>query len=560
MVDTGKSFSLESYARVLVDLMRGLAGLRRQVGRDLGQVALLETASVAFGVIGPYALKVLVDGFGGSPIRAGEGVLWAGLFVLAWSGAGIFAAWRLLPSTRVIDRLASHLVSDCLMSELPRAATTRDRNSGQLLGLLERLNYSLVIVVDGLLWRTLPLLLQVLVSLWLMATLIPLSYAVALCLLLVGHAGLSAWAALKHQGQAEAANAAAAQVSGLVGDLLRNARRVVFNGAVAMEMGNVRAAWLDKTRANRAMVKSLFAGAAAQYGWLGVGLTALLIAGLTDVAAGRLTTGEFIMLETYALRLAVPLSAIGFILSQSASAVGTVREVLARMERTGGARSDPGDMPAMGPASLQLAEVSFTYPGSKSGLKTLSLEVPAGSFTVIVGPNGAGKSTLAQLLAGVLVPDRGTVGVNGRDIHTIAASDRHRWVLYVPQFISMLNRPLRDNALYPPTRLTESELTDLLVRWRFYPEGYPPSLHLAAGESAERLSGGQVQKLELARLSGIDVPALILDESTSALDPQSEAAVMADLLAHLRGRTTLVMVTHRPAIVSMADQVINLPG
>jgi ABC-type bacteriocin/lantibiotic exporter with double-glycine peptidase domain len=119
-----------------------------------------------------------------------------------------------------------------------------------------------------------------------------------------------------------------------------------------------------------------------------------------------------------------------------------------------------------------------------------------------------------------------------------------------------LNRSLLTNALYPPSTQSEAELLELLSAWHFYSPDRPIDLSISAGEQGERLSGGQRQKLELARISRVRVPAIILDESTSALDPASEADIIQSLRYQFDGKTTLVLITHRKTLAEMADQVL----
>ncbi|BEV12052.1 ABC transporter ATP-binding protein/permease [Asticcacaulis sp. DW145] len=558
MAATNPSCNDISDPAVVWALVRRLYALGPGVRPDLLWGLVLEGMAVVLGVIGPFALKALIDALSRPP-GASSLVLGLGLvFVGAWAGGGILSTWRLVSSTRVIDTLSADLAAAALAGELPRVAASRDGDSGRTLGLIERLPFSLLIVVDGLIWRSLPLALQIAASLWVIAGVIPASYAIGLFLTLAGYAVLSWWGAVRHRQHASLANLAAAAVSQGLGDVLRNARRIVLNGTLTSEVGGIRAGIGQKAIANQKMTGSLVLTALAQYGWLGLGLVGLLVAGAGDVWAGRLSVGDFIMLETYALRLALPLSGIGFLLSQSAGAIANIRDVLA-LRRAGAGMVEAGPVRS-GAAEIELRDVSFRYAGTTAGVEGVSVEIPAGAFAVIVGPNGSGKSTLAQIMAGVFLPSQGQVRIGGVDLAEVDARARYRHVLYVPQFITFLNRTLRDNALYPPTTTTEADLVALLAQWRFYEAGRELDLATPVGELGERLSGGQIQKLELARVAGIKVPVLILDESTSALDPSSEARILSDLRQSFEGRTTLVMVTHRLRLAQSADHVLFMKG
>jgi ABC-type multidrug transport system fused ATPase/permease subunit len=159
-------------------------------------------------------------------------------------------------------------------------------------------------------------------------------------------------------------------------------------------------------------------------------------------------------------------------------------------------------------------------------------------------------------MAGVLTPASGEVVVAEVPLSSVPAAQRFRFLLYVPQATGLLNRTLLENALYPPSNQTEAELTRLLTDWHFYDPGRDIDFHAGVGEQGERLSGGQVQKLELARLAGVNAPAIIMDESTSALDPTSEAEIIRTLRTGFAGRTTMVLITHRQSLAEMADQVL----
>jgi len=131
-------------------------------------------------------------------------------------------------------------------------------------------------------------------------------------------------------------------------------------------------------------------------------------------------------------------------------------------------------------------------------------------------------------------------------------------VLYVPQTVSLFDRPLADNARYPPCTADLADIEALLQDWAFDDIDRPIDLTRPAGQRGERLSGGQVQKLELARLAHVQVPLLILDETTSALDPASERAIIAHFVHLVARRTTIILITHRQSILDAADQVIDL--
>ena len=558
MADTNTSSTKTSGRDVIVLLARRLLGRRSGNLGDVVAGAVLEFIGIILGVAGPFMLKLVVDALSAGAIMPLTLIIYVGMFVFTWSGANIVSTWRMVYSGRVVDRMTGQLVVNALRARLPAAASGRDGDSSQTLGLVERLPYSLTVVIDGLIWRVAPLLVQVIGSLWLISGLIPFHYALIMAVVLASYAFATWLGAVRHQSHSTGANLAAAAVSQNTGDILRNARRVVLNGALDIEIAHIADRYRAKQQANQQMIWSLMTMSAFQYGLVGLGLLLLLALGGADVISGQMTVGNFVLLQACAFRLVMPLSGFGFILSQAAISIANISDVLRLSDDSALAKEIA---PAIdGPAAISLDDVSFTYGPGMPGVSNVGAEIAAGSFVVIVGPNGSGKSTLAQLIAGILDPSAGAVRVNGDDLSKVSRNDRHRYILYVPQFIGLFNRTLGANALYPPANQTEGDLARLLGDWHFYEADREIDFGVMVGEQGERLSGGQIQKLELARIAGIKVPAIILDESTSSLDPVSEDNIVASLRMRFGAATTLILITHRLRVAEAADQVLFMKG
>ncbi len=552
MADTANSSPKLSGLTIISGLIRRMVG-RTGNRRGLMAGCVLEIGGIILGLGGPYALKVLVDVVGKPAAAPSTVIVCAIVFVGAWAGGTILTTWRMVYSTSIVNRITADLAAAMVRSQLPKAATARDADSGASTGLIERLPYSLSILVDGLIWRTVPLSLQFLVTLLIVAGAVPAAYAAILGAAMASYAFVTWRAASTFQRVATELNATSGHVSQLAGDIFRNARRVVLNGALDQEITLLRTAYGDKSGASSQMMWALVRASMVQYGVMGVGLSTLLVLSGLDALNGLITPGAFILLQTYAFRLIVPISGIGFILSQTSTALANIGEVL-----SGDEKGDGSDqvLNIIAPAAISLRDVSFSYGPGLPGLTDVTLDIAPGSFVAIVGPNGSGKSTLAQIIAGLLKPSTGTVRVGGLDLSTISAANRHRIALYVPQFIGLFNRSIAANALYPPTRHTQAEVSDLLTAWQFHEPGRIIDLAGVVGEQGERLSGGQIQKLELARVAGIAAPAIIFDESTSALDPSAEEEIIANLRSRFAGKTTMVMITHRQGVAAKADQVL----
>lgn len=209
--------------------------------------------------------------------------------------------------------------------------------------------------------------------------------------------------------------------------------------------------------------------------------------------------------------------------------------------------------------AVQIENLSFAYQPERPLLTGVNLSLPRGSYTVLLGPNGAGKSTLAALLCQMLTPSGGTIRWDGLDLADLPPAIVRERVVYLRQEAPLLYATLRENLTlgrHQPDQTLWQTLAavGLMEMARKLPEGLETTL---GGESIFRLSSGEKQMLGLARalLSGAEL--VILDEPTATLDPQKEAQ-MVGLLGQLKGPLTLLVITHRPALLAPADQVFYL--
>jgi len=524
--------------------------------RDAACAAGIELTNVALGVTAPVLLKLAVDALVSDTAPFGLVIFFIIGFVIAWTGTNAAAALKLIFTMRIIDKLARCIALGAVRSQLPALARRREGDSARLQGVLERLPFSLQIVIDGLLWRAAPLAAQTLISFAIVAALAPPRYVAMMAVVLGAYLLATRHGAARFQDAAGDANEAAAAQAQTLGDILRNARRVVFNGNLAAELDMIGARIAERRSANEDVSRLIAATATLQSAALAASLSAMLVLGGADVSAGRLTVGDFVLLQAYAFRLALPLGGFGYIIRQAGVSIANIGEAL-DLAAAAKPESTPPFPAISGPAAISLERVGFRF-GDEWVLRRASARITPGAFVALVGPNGSGKSTLAQIIAGLIEPHEGVVTINGQPLSDITADHRHRLVLYTPQATSLFNRTLRENALYPPTRTSEAELARVLSDWGFYESGRPINFDLAVGEQGARLSGGQAQKLELARLCGVAAPAVILDETTSALDLESEARAIRTLRDRYQGRTTLILITHRVGIVREADTVLFL--
>jgi len=243
----------------------------------------------------------------------------------------------------------------------------------------------------------------------------------------------------------------------------------------------------------------------------------------------------------------------------AAPALAAAEAQIAAMRAAAEAPLTPAAAPSLA-REARFSRVTLHYARqTEPALANVSLAIPARQITALVGPSGAGKSTVADLLAGLLGPDDGTVTIDGMVLDGSAQRAWRAQVAYIDQDPLLLAASLRDNLCWAAPAASDAQLWAALedAAAADFVRGLPEGLDTRLGDGGRRLSGGERQRLMLARALLRDPQLLILDEATSALDADNEAAIAA-ALAGLRGRMTIVLIAHRGALLDLADRVIRL--
>jgi ATP-binding cassette subfamily C protein len=229
------------------------------------------------------------------------------------------------------------------------------------------------------------------------------------------------------------------------------------------------------------------------------------------------------------------------------------------IEDASGAReTNPGGVAPRLEKSVSLNNVSFAY-GDLLVLSKASLSVPAGSFTAIIGPSGAGKTTIADLMIGLLRPQQGEILIDNVPLEEVDLRQWRGMIGYVPQESFLLHETVLWNVTLGDPEVNEADAEAALRAagaWEFVAE-LPQQIHSSVAERGMALSGGQRQRIAIARALARRPKLLILDEVTSALDPQTEAAI-CQTLQGLRGQLTILAISHQPAVVEAADRIYRL--
>jgi ABC-type transport system involved in Fe-S cluster assembly fused permease/ATPase subunit len=290
------------------------------------------------------------------------------------------------------------------------------------------------------------------------------------------------------------------------------------------------------------------------------GLTATMLMCAIGVRSGRNTVGDFVMINAMMIQLYQPLNFMGMVYREIKQAVIDIEKMFGVLERNPEVKDLPGAQPLLVTSGhVRFDDVRFSYDAERPILKGLSFEVPAGKTVAIVGPSGAGKSTISRLLFRLYDVSGGTISIDGQNIRNVTQSSLRASIGMVPQDTVLFNDTIRYNIRYGRWDATDAEVEEAAKMAqidgfiRISPKGYDTEV----GERGLKLSGGEKQRVAIARTVLKAPPILLLDEATSALDSHTEQEIQDALEKVSRNRTSLV-IAHRLSTIVGADEIIVL--
>jgi ATP-binding cassette subfamily B protein len=435
-----------------------------------------------------------------------------------------------------------------------------DRQTGGLSRVIERGTRGMTFVLDFLLFNIIPTIFEILLVSLILWGMFDFSFT-AVILVTVGV--YIAWTLMFTEWRIRfrrAMNETDQEANTRAVDSLLNFETVKYFGNEAHEARRYDA---SMERYERAYVRSEVSLNGLNFGQqstIAVGLTVVMLMAAHRVADGSMTVGDFVLVNTYMIQLFQPLNILGF-------AYREIKQGLTDMEamfRLLAEEREVADQPSartlsVADGEVRFEDVRFGYRTEREILKGVAFTVPPGRTLAIVGPTGAGKSTISRLLFRFYDVNAGAVRIDGQDVRDVTQDSLRQSIGVVPQDTVLFNDTVRYNIAYGRPGASDAEIEqaarlaqvhDFVLR---LPDGYDTRV----GERGLKLSGGEKQRIAIARTLLKNPRILILDEATSALDTRTEQDIQAALRDAARGRTTLV-IAHRLSTVVDADEIIVL--
>ena len=325
----------------------------------------------------------------------------------------------------------------------------------------------------------------------------------------------------------------------------------------AQRYDNEMAAWEKEALKTQYSLSTLNSG---QGLIIAAGVTAMMLLAGYEVVHGRMTLGDFVMVNAYMVQLFMPLNFLGFVYREMKRSIVDMERMFALLDRNTQVADKPG-APALkvNHGDVRFENVRFGYGKDREILHGVSFAIPAGAKVAVVGPSGAGKSTLARLLFRFYDAGDGRILVDGQDIRDVTRDSLRRNIGIVPQDTVLFNDVIYYNIAYgrPDATRSDIERAAAMANLKQFIESLPQGYETLVGERGLKLSGGEKQRVAIARAMLKNPPILVFDEATSSLDSNAEQAILVAMRELAEHRTSLV-IAHRLSTIVDADEIVVL--
>jgi len=559
MMSTGEASGKPDW-RILLRIFPYLREFRGRVVLALGCLILAKVATVAT----PIALKHIVDYLDQN--NPADILVWIPVILVIAYGllrfAGtLFNELRDALFARTAERAMRQVGLDVFRHLHNRElAFHLDRKTGSLSRDMERGTSGVSFLLRFSLFNILPTILEIVMVAGVLLVAFDVSYLIAVMVAIIVYVVFSIRITEWRTEHVRAANSRDNDSNARALDSLLNYETVKYftnEGFEADRYDRDLERWESARLKNRLSLAVLNGGQALI---IAIALVVMMAMAAVQVASGTITLGDFTMINAYLIQLFIPLNSLGFVYRE-------IRQSMVNVERLFELLDEPSaivDSPdarnlASKVPSIRFEQVRFAYNPERPVLRALSFEVPPGKKVAIVGASGAGKSTLARLLFRFYEPEAGDIIIGDQSIRDIRLTSLRASIGVVPQDTVLFNDTLEHNIAYGKPDASREAIMEAvkLAHLEEFVLSLPKGLQTQVGERGLKLSGGEKQRVAIARVILKDPPILLLDEATSSLDTLSEQAILGALNNVSRSRSTLA-IAHRLSTIVDADTILVL--
>jgi len=523
--------------------------------------ALVAVAKVGT-VIVPIVYKMVIDAISAAPNAAivvpvaiilGYGVVRVAALATEELRDVVFAKVQERALRLVSVSVLKHLHSLSLRFHL-------ERQTGGLSRAIERGTDSIEFLLSYLLFHLAPIFLEMVLVAAVLWHYFNFTFAAVTFLVVVFYAVYTAGATQWRMKFRREMNSQDREANARAIDSLLNFETVKYFGNEGHELERFDEAKQDYVAAALANQRALSGFNVGQAIILAGGVVIVMLMAAYGVAAGRMTIGDFVMVNAYLLQLYGPLNMLGWVYRNLRQSFTDIEQMYTLLAELSDIEDKPDARPlASGPGRVAFDHVGFWYDERRPILQDVSFEIPAGKTVAIVGPTGGGKTTIARLLFRFYDPQRGSISIDGQDIKDVMQQSVRGAIGVVPQDTVLFNDSIYYNIAYGQVDASQEHVKDAARRAQLadfvakLPDGYLTRV----GERGLKLSGGEKQRVAIARVLLKNPEILIFDEATSSLDSRTEHEIQANLRQISSHRTTLI-IAHRLSTVVEADEILVL--
>jgi ATP-binding cassette, subfamily B, bacterial len=556
MVDTDKGREPVN-SGVFAGLWRVVSPYRGRIGAALAFLILAKIATVVV----PLVLKRIIDVLSNpAQVVALPVYLLAGYAVLRFSST-LFNELRDLLFSRVTQHtVATYALNTFAHLHKLGARFHAERRMGGLLPDIDRGTNGIAFLLGVGLFTIVPTLIEIGLVLAIMMGRYSAGYAAIIAITFLLYSGFTLYFTAKRTIYQRRVNRLDSRAKSRLTDSLINYDTVKYftNEAVEAErFQQIMGQWTEAAVANQ---KALFTLHVGQSAVIALGVAAIMLLAGQGVMSREMTVGDLVLINAYVLQVCLPLNALGFVYREAKDAWVNAERLFQLLRERPEAEDPPGTPAlAMRRGEVVFENVDFYYDPERPILHDISFRLPAGRTLAVVGGSGSGKSTLARLLLRFYEPTGGRILIDDQEISKVSSSSVRRAIGVVPQDTVLFNDTIAYNIAYGRTGASREEAIAAAKAAHIHDliESLPEKYETQVGERGVKLSGGEKQRIAVARAILKNPPILIFDEATSALDSQSEHAIQQELDRLSKNRTTLI-IAHRLSTIVLADEILVL--